>query len=394
MTDADLILVGGGLANTLIALRLAETHPELRLLILEQADRIGGNHTWSYHGHDLTAEQRNWLAPLTDYNWKNYSVQFPGYRRTLDGTYHSMTSDCLAELARQRLGKSILTDSTVNDLGPNAVVLSDGSKLEARAVVDGRGPVSSPHLDVRFQKFVGWEVELDQPHGLASPIIMDATIEQDDGYRFFYSLPFTANTLLIEDTHYSDGPQISAEQYSEEIQNYARSRGWQIRRRIRAEEGVLPITLGGDIEAFWDNQPESVARSGLSAALFHPATGYSLPNAARLAWHLDTELRLQPGWTANTVYETTRKHSIELWQSTRFYRALNRMLFLAAAPAERRVVLKRFYSLNPGLIARFYAGQNTLADKMRILAGKPPVAILPAWRSVFGYRHAASIKES
>ena len=39
MNDADLILVGGGLANGLIALRLKEAQPELSLLVLEQAEQ-------------------------------------------------------------------------------------------------------------------------------------------------------------------------------------------------------------------------------------------------------------------------------------------------------------------------------------------------------------------
>ena len=33
--DADLILVGGGLANGLLALRLRQQRPELRVLLLE-----------------------------------------------------------------------------------------------------------------------------------------------------------------------------------------------------------------------------------------------------------------------------------------------------------------------------------------------------------------------
>ena len=92
-------------------------------------------------------------------------------------------------------------------------------------------------------------------------------------------------------------------------------------------------------------------------------------------------------WDQQSVYQCTRQHSIEYWRRTRFYRALNRMLFLAARPRERRKVMQRFYGLNDGLIARFYAGRSTLFDKTRILAGKPPVALTAAYRSVFGYRN-------
>ena len=56
----DLILVGGGLANGLIAWRLQQLRPQWRVLCLEQGPVLGGNHTWSFHDADLTAEQLRW----------------------------------------------------------------------------------------------------------------------------------------------------------------------------------------------------------------------------------------------------------------------------------------------------------------------------------------------
>jgi lycopene beta-cyclase len=380
MTDANLILVGGGLANTLIALRLADAQPDLKVLLLERAEHLGGNHTWSFHGSDLSETQHNWLRPLVQYQWDRYEVRFPNRIRTLPGTYHSITSERLNQIAEAKLASSIITGVQVKDLSPDHVVLTNGTQLSAQAVIDGRGPAESPHLDVRFQKFVGWVMRLTKPHNLSGPIIMDATQKQDDGYRFFYTLPFDEQTVLIEDTRYSDTPGISSSEYGDEINRYAEYMGWQISKRLRQESGVLPITLGGDINAFWD-EPPHVARSGLQAALFHPATGYSLPNAVGLA---DDLARLSE-WEAGSVYTLTRNASKRLWNQTIFYRALNRMLFLAAGPHERRQVLERFYGLNAGLIARFYAGANTGLDKLRILSGKPPVKMSRAFKAVFLY---------
>lgn len=385
MKQADLILAGGGLANTLIALRLADSQPQLNVMLLERGDHIGGNHTWSFHGSDLNQVQRDWIKPLIEYSWDRYEVRFPGGNRTLTGTYNSITSEGLSRTARARLGDSIHTDMNITDLGPESVGLDDGTQIQAAAVIDGRGPRASAHLDVRFQKFVGRIVTVDRPHGLAGPIIMDATQDQDDGYRFFYTLPFDAQTLLIEDTRYSDSPMISAGEYGDEISRYAATQGWQITEVLREEEGVLPITLGGDIGAFWDDSAR-IPRSGLQAALFHPATGYSLPSALRLA----DELAGLGEWSADRVYDLTRKASERLWKRTGFYRALNRMLFLAAGPQERRHVLERFYKLRPGLIARFYAGDNTLLDKLRILSGKPPVKMSRAYKAVFGYQSGSA----
>jgi lycopene beta-cyclase len=60
------------------------------------------------------------------------------------------------------------------------------------------------------------------------------------------------------------------------------------------------------------------------------------------------------------------------------------MLFRAARPGERYRVLERFYGLPEALICRFYAAGLTPLDKLRILAGKPPVPIGAALRCIGG----------
>jgi lycopene beta-cyclase len=70
------------------------------------------------------------------------------------------------------------------------------------------------------------------------------------------------------------------------------------------------------------------------------------------------------------------------WRRHSFFRLLNRMLFRAGAPAERFRVLSRFYTLPEPAIRRFYAGALSPLDKVRLLAGKPPVPVLGAVRAI------------
>jgi lycopene beta-cyclase len=74
------------------------------------------------------------------------------------------------------------------------------------------------------------------------------------------------------------------------------------------------------------------------------------------------------------------------WDRRGFYRMLDAMLFRAAEPEERYRILERFYRLDPGLIARFYAGRSTMTDKARILMGKPPVPVARALAAIRGMR--------
>jgi lycopene beta-cyclase len=372
MTPApyDVILAGGGLANALIAWRLKATRPSLRILLLEQADKVGGNHTWSFHDSDLDAAQRQWIAPMVSARWPGYDVIFPEHARTLDGGYASISSADFARVIESALGDALRTNASVEKLSPTTVHLVGGEVLHAKAVIDGRGPRATERLALGYQTFLGQEVRLAAPHGLTSPIIMDASVEQQDGYRFVYVLPFSTDTLLIEDTHYVDTGAWEPERLRANIAAYARKRGWQIAELIREEHGSLPIVLAGDVEDFWADL-QGQPTSGLRAGLFHPTTGYSLPHAVRLA----ERIAALDDLIAPKLFAAIRQTALHEWRRQGFFRLLNRMLFLAGEADNRWRVMQRFYHLPAPLIARFYAGRLTLLDKARLVSGKPPVPV-------------------
>jgi lycopene beta-cyclase len=369
----DLILVGGGLANGLIAWRLRTERPELNILLLEASEAIGGNHTWSFHDGDLDIEQRVWLAPLVGHRWPRYDVVFPGYARTLESGYASIASEDFSRVVSAALGPSLRTGVRVEGLSPTSVRLAGGETLQAGAVIDGRGPQPSTRLALGYQTFLGQEVRLAAPHGLTAPVIMDASVEQQGGYRFVYLLPFGLDRLLIEDTHYVDTQAWEPARLRTNIAAYAHKRGWRILEVLREEHGSLPIVLAGDVEGLWSDlrgQPTS----GLRAGLFHSTTGYSLPHAVRLAERIAQLADLD----ARSLFDAIRAEARQAWHDQGFFRLLNRMLFLAGSPEERWRVMARFYRLPAPLIERFYAARLHLFDKARILSGKPPVPVRAA----------------
>lgn len=377
--NTDLVLVGGGLANSLIAYRILTEEPDFRLLVVERKASLGADHTWSFHDSDLTDGQRHWMGPLVAHTWARHELRFPRRRRVIDGGYNSVTSTRLHEIVGAALGDRVLFGAEVADVSPDRVRLADGVEIRARAVIDGRGDPGGRSLDVGYQKFVGLFVELATRHGLDGPILMDATVEQHDGYRFVYTLPLTDRELLIEDTYYSDRPDLDPARIGVALRSYAAHQGWEIRRITGQESGVLPIVLGGDIREFWADGAIDVARSGMRGAFFHPTTGYSLPEAVALA-DLIAGSRRSDG---RTLFRLTRRRSIELWDRGRFFRLLNRMLFRAADPDLRYRVFERFYGLPESLIRRFYAGRLKWTDKVRLLIGRPPVPISRALRCLF-----------
>lgn len=376
-TDVDLVLVGGGLANGLLAWRLRQVRPSVRVILLEAGSVLGGEHTWSFHATDLTPTQQAWLAPLVAHRWASHSVRFPSGTRTLRGGYASIPSTRFHAVLAEALGDAAWLDTRAAQLTPNSVTLADGRVLRAGAVIDGRG-TPAPGIQIGWQKFIGQEWRLAAPHGLQGPVLMDATVAQRGGYRFVYTLPLDAETVLVEDTVYADGPAIDDAVVREDIAAYMQAQGWTPQELQREERGALPIVLAGDPHRLWQ-AAGGVPRVGLAAALFHPTTGYSLPDAVRMVELVCT----LPDLAAQPLFEALRAHALAQWRRRGFFRLLNRMLFLAARPDERWRVMQRFYQLSEPLIARFYAGRPRASDKLRILTGKPPVALGAALQAAF-----------
>ncbi len=367
----DVAIVGGGLAGSLTALALHARRPDLDVRVIEGGTVFGGHHLWSFFGADVVKPHRPLIAPIVAHAWPDYDVRFPAHARTLAQPYYTVRSERLDAHVRATLPElALMTGRKVLACSATAVVMADGDRLEARGVIDARGAGDLSTLDCGWQKFVGQELRVAGGHGIERPVVMDATVRQHDGYRFVYLLPFSADTLLVEDTYYSDTPDLDRATLRDRIGDYARAAGWGDHEVEREEHGVLAVVLGGDFEAYWRSTGK-VAKAGVRAGLFHPTTGYSFPDAVRFA-HLIADANDLSGVA---LHDLTHAHAARAWAERKFYRMLDLMLFKAAEPAERYRVLERFYSLRPGLVSRFYAARSTTLDKMRVLAGKPPVPI-------------------
>ena len=375
MPPQSLIILGGGLAGGLIALALAERRPDVRVTVVEAGEKLGGNHLWSFFGSDVAEADRALVEPLIVHRWPAYDVRFPAHQRTIEQPYHSITSERLDAVIRARLPAHAIVHGIAQTATPGSVKLADGRLFEADAVIDARGAGDISALNCGWQKFVGQSFHLARPHGLTRPVVMDAQVDQAEGYRFVYLLPFGPNEIFVEDTYYSDTPDLDVPALTARIAAFAAAQRWEITSPNHSETGVLPVLMGGDFDRFWPIA-DPLPRAGARAALFQPLTSYSLPDAVRFAaWYAAQD---------DLASADTRAYACRHWRSGSYYRLLSKMLLRAADPPGRYRVLERFYRLPAPLIERFYAGRSTLGDCIRILAGKPPVSLARAARAVLG----------
>ena len=374
--DYDCIFVGGGLANGLLAYWLRQKFPEKKMLLLEQGEALGGNHTWSFHDGDLTREQFKLIEPFISKTWTGYSVKFPKHSRRLNSPYHSIKSDEFHEKIMNHV--DVQLETRVVGVAPHNVTGKNGEQWSARCVFDGRGfPVFDPQM-VGFQKFFGLDVMFSEPHGLTEPILMDATCPQLNDFRFFYCLPWDEKRMLVEDTRYSDTADLNSDAFHAEIKKYCEKKGWKIEKVLREEVGSLPIPLRANYLPSDKGMPDSwilrlVSCVGVRGGFFHSTTGYSLPETVRL---IEQIINLEPDHDRifPLVVGSARKVAGRQW----FFRLLNRLLFQGCEPNLRYRILEFFYRRPRGVIRRFYSGKMWPTDYILMFLGVPPIKVRDA----------------
>lgn len=364
--DFDYILVGGGLQSGLLALALRASVPQTRIALIERERQLGGNHIWCFHTEDLSHQARLWVAPLVCKRWPGYRVAFPHFHRMISGEYSAVTSDRLHDVVSSVIvsasGSELLFGEAAVRLDTDRVELEGGRILSGNCVIDARGPARNGELGAGYQKFLGLEISLERPHVLDLPVVMDAVVDQSDGFRFFYCLPLAEDRMLIEDTYFHESPALDRERARDEILAYAKRQGYVVKAVLREEVGILPMPWRGALPTAGG----AAVVAGYRGGWFHPATGYSFPIAARFA---ECVAGVGPDPTLSPRFAALVRSQVS---QARYCHLLNRFLFRWYAPSSRWNIFERFYRMPESTIHRFYALRLSAVDRFRLLVGRPP----------------------
>ncbi len=286
MTEArDVVIAGGGLAGVMLFAALKHRHPRMRIALLEKNSVLGGNHTWCLHDSDIPQGARPWFLPLLSRSWETHEVSFPEHRRTLSSAYHAIRSEDLHQKVLAHHGKDVFLETEVatstrdHDSGLWKIKTTHRT-FETMVALSCRGWAAAPSTAAEsgWQKFVGLDLELEEPHGLTGVTLMDAQVPQIDGFRFFYLLPWSERELLVEDTYYSNHAGLKSDRIRREILAYVEKRGWKVKSVRREEEGALPLHL----ELPNANEGE-LPTLGAESSSFNAVTGYTLPASCGLS---------------------------------------------------------------------------------------------------------------
>ena len=211
MKEFDYIIIGGGCAGLSLAyeLEINEKLQNKTLAIIEPRKEYKRDKTWSFwkvvpHNFDDCVKK----------SWKNFSINVPKKTNYLECTnypYQSIDSGLFYKKINKKLKKN-----------KNIFFYKDISEVNLKnSFVFNSVPSIKKDYRNLWQHFCGIEVET-QKDFFDDEIfnLMDFDCDQKESVHFFYTLPFSKNSALIETTWLSKMNDDTQKDYEDQIKDY------------------------------------------------------------------------------------------------------------------------------------------------------------------------------
>jgi lycopene beta-cyclase len=275
----DVLVVGAGPAGRALAGACAARG--VRTALLDPAPERAWRITYGAFTAELppdlppravAARARGRAVALTGWElgWEYTVLDVPGLRAHIDTTLADVTVVP---------GRAVHRDGT-------GVVLADGTHLRACVVVDAGGYrqplLPRPRVARRAAAQTAYGVVVDE--AVAAPFVgpdealfMDWTSTGDPGWpTFLYAVPLGEGRVLLEETSLARRPGLPTAQLRDRLLTRLARAGVQPRPDAEIEQVHFPV------DARRHRSPGTLGFGG-AAPLVHPASGFSVATALRLA---------------------------------------------------------------------------------------------------------------
>lgn len=368
--DADVLILGAGCAGLSLAYQLVTRGLDgRRLLLIDPREAYGRDRTWCFWNvvpHPF--------EDLVSHHWASWRVRDRGgwVERSAPGVrYQHLPSDAFYDRVLARLEASDDVEvrlgvraGAVSETRESVRVETDVGRLEAAMVFDSRPvprrAISAPGREVAFlQHFEGWHLETTKPvFEPAVATLMDFSVPQEHGVHFFYVLPFSQTSALVEATWF--GTHLPGEDvYRRALNRYLTERlgldTWDVSLR---ERGVIPMTS----ERMPPRVGQRVYRIGLTGGMAKPSTGYAFQ-----------AIQTYSAEMAQRVLATSSLPAppeARPWQS----RFQDRVFLSFLARHTHRApstLVGLFERVRPDLLVRFLSDRATTAEGLEIMRAMP-----------------------
>ncbi len=366
--DADVLILGGGCAGLSMAVALAERAPAIRVKTLESRPRYERDRTWCF----WNTEPHPFSAGVT-HRWNSWRVRHAGgeaRQRSERYAYEHLPADRFYELATQRIGRAGqglelgVKVQAVRQVGKGCEVETDRGVLRSRWVLDSRPCAPGELRPVLLQRFIGWQVQTEQPcFDILTVDLMDFQSSTERGRTvFFYVLPFSPTEALVEATYLDDPALLPADAEAALRQHMHRLCG-EAYRVLYREAATLPM---GDGRRRTSSRGQ-IVDIGTRGGRVKASSGYAFQ-------------RIQRG-SAVTAEALARGAAPPRTFEPRFYGVLDRIFLQALRRSPDQAAgyfMAMFRKLPPETLVRFLSETASLGEVLRVMLALPKIDFLQA----------------
>ena len=264
MKEFDYIIIGGGCAGLSLAYEL-EINSKLKektLAIIETRDEYKRDKTWSF----WKVFDHNFEDCVIK-SWNNFTINSSeGFHELMNKSfpYQSINSEKFYKKINSKLS-----------LNPNVSCFKRLNEINSENSLIFNS-VFEDKLDKSklWQHFQGIEIETSNDIFDDEIVnLMDFNCDQKNDVHFFYTLPFSKNTALIETTWLSDLEDPSLMNYDLQLENYIKNNLGIKNYKIKfTEKGAIPL-----FRNFCKNDKNKI-NIGSAGGMTRLSTGYTFLN--------------------------------------------------------------------------------------------------------------------
>ena len=345
MKEFDYVIIGGGCAGLSLAyeLEINEKLKDKTLAIIEPRTEYKKDKTWSFwkvtsHNFDDCVKK----------SWKNFTINIPkktNHLECISYPYQSVDSGLFYEKINNKLKEN-----------KNISFFKDISEINSKNsfIFNSVPSITRDHRNL-WQHFCGVEIE-SQNNFFDDEIfnLMDFDCDQRESVHFFYTLPYSKNTALIETTWLSrmnDGSQKDYDsQIKDYIENHLKLKNYKI---IYKEEGAIPLFYPA-----YENEKNKI-NIGTAGGMTRLSTGYTFLNIQEHSKYLCKNIE---NISKTKKFKINKKYQ---FLDDIFLRVLNKH------PEKMSGIFFNMFKTSPKTVIKFLSNKSNILEDLSIILKMP-----------------------
>lgn len=370
----DIIIAGAGCAGLSLAHRLCdEKYSNLNVLIIDKDSKTKNDRTWCFWG--LTGGLYNDIIHKSWDQVHFHSKTLDKELKILPYKYHMIRGKDFYDYTMDIINKSAHvnfiqdTVKAVKSLSDNHVSVNTQNEIYESSYCFKSYLDKKPELKNDWyvdQHFGGWFIETKTDiFNSEKATFMDFRIEQESETRFFYVLPTSKNTGLVEMAVFSNNP-LSNDTYDQYIEQYIKQYLTQESFKIHEKEyGIIPMTS----YSFQGNQAKNIFNIGTAAGAVKPSSGYAF---YRIQEHCN--------YIIKHIEEKKIKPIAPYFKNDRYrlYDKIMLNVMLSQKAKGEQIFTSLFKKLPAKLVLKFLNQHTSFFEELRIFTAPPWAAFTKA----------------